>query len=68
MTPSRIHSQTHRSFSRRLSYSSVIALNMSDKVRDKKGNPIEEGDSVFSRIRGGRQEGEVSPGIITNMR
>ncbi|OBT86099.1 hypothetical protein VE02_05401 [Pseudogymnoascus sp. 03VT05] len=32
---------------------------MSGKVEDKTGNPIEEGDTVFTRIRGGKREGEV---------
>jgi hypothetical protein len=33
---------------------------MSGKVEDKTGNPIEEGDTVFTKIRGGKREGEVS--------
>jgi hypothetical protein len=32
---------------------------MSGKVEDKKGNPIEVGDTVFTKIRGGKREGEV---------
>jgi hypothetical protein len=33
---------------------------MSGQVEDKKGNPINEGDTVFTKIRGGKREGEVS--------
>lgn len=33
---------------------------MSGQVEDKKGNVIEEGDTVFTKIRGGKREGEVS--------
>jgi len=33
---------------------------MSGKVEDKKGNPIEVGDTVFTKIRGGKREGEVT--------
>jgi hypothetical protein len=33
---------------------------MSGQVEDKKGNAIDEGDTVFTRIRGGKREGEVS--------
>jgi hypothetical protein len=32
---------------------------MSAQVEDKKGNPIDEGDRVFTKIRGGKREGEV---------
>jgi hypothetical protein len=37
----------------------LASTNMSGKVEDKKGNPIEEGDTVFTKIRGGKREGEV---------
>jgi hypothetical protein len=33
---------------------------MSGKVEDKQGNPIEVGDTVFTKIRGGKREGEVN--------
>jgi len=33
---------------------------MSGQVEDKKGNVIEEGDTVFTKIRGGKREGEVT--------
>lgn len=33
---------------------------MSGQVEDKKGNTIQEGDTVFTKIRGGKREGEVS--------
>jgi hypothetical protein len=32
---------------------------MSAQVEDKNGNPIDEGDRVFTKIRGGKREGEV---------
>jgi hypothetical protein len=34
---------------------------MSGQVEDKHGNPIEVGDTVFTKIRGGKREWEVSP-------
>lgn len=33
---------------------------MSAQVEDKTGNAIDEGDRVFTKIRGGKREGEVS--------
>jgi predicted HAD superfamily phosphohydrolase YqeG len=33
---------------------------MSAQVEDKKGNAIDEGDRAFTKIRGGKREGEVS--------
>jgi len=33
---------------------------ISDQVKDKKGNVVEEGDTVFTKIKGGKWEGEVS--------
>ena len=33
---------------------------MATQVEDKKGNAIEEGDRVFTKIRGGKREGEAS--------
>lgn len=33
---------------------------MPTQVEDKKGNAINEGDTVFTKIRGGKREGEVS--------
>jgi len=37
---------------------------MSDQVEDKTGNPINEGDTVFTKIRGGKRQGEVDE-IVT---
>ena len=33
--------------------------NMTGRVEDKSGTSIEEGDTVFTKIRGGKREGEV---------
>ncbi|KAK3076570.1 hypothetical protein LTS18_012654, partial [Coniosporium uncinatum] len=33
---------------------------MSDQVKSKEGEPINEGDHVLTKIRGGRREGDVS--------
>jgi hypothetical protein len=33
---------------------------MPTQVEDRKGNAIDEGDRVFTKIRGGKREGEVS--------
>ncbi|KAE9370854.1 hypothetical protein N431DRAFT_484985 [Stipitochalara longipes BDJ] len=38
---------------------------MSGKVEDKSGNPIEVGDTVFTKIRGGKREGEVDKIVMT---
>ncbi|RYP73445.1 hypothetical protein DL771_003617 [Monosporascus sp. 5C6A] len=38
---------------------------MSEQVRDKNGEPIKEGDHVYTRIRGGRHEGEVEKVVAT---
>jgi len=38
---------------------------MSAQVEDKKGNVIEEGDTVFTKIRGGKREGEVEKIVTT---
>lgn len=35
------------------------ARNVPEQVTDKHGEPIEKGDGVYTRIRGGRHEGEV---------
>jgi hypothetical protein len=32
---------------------------MTGRVEDKEGAPIKKGDSVFTKIRGGKREGEV---------
>lgn len=34
---------------------------MADQIVDKHGNPIREGDYVFTKIRGGSHEGKVCP-------
>ncbi|KAK7699802.1 hypothetical protein SLS64_011414 [Diaporthe eres] len=36
-----------------------------DQVLSKQGEPIEEGDHVYTRIRGGRHEGDVEKTVIT---
>ncbi|KAH8774976.1 hypothetical protein BGZ57DRAFT_760031 [Hyaloscypha finlandica] len=38
---------------------------MSGKVEEKKGNPIEVGDTVFTKIRGGKREGELDKIVMT---
>lgn len=38
---------------------------MSDKVEDRAGTPIQEGDTVFTKFRGGKREGEVSVPSVT---
>ncbi|KAL1881163.1 hypothetical protein VTK73DRAFT_4610 [Phialemonium thermophilum] len=38
---------------------------MPDEVRDKTGKPIHEGDSVFTKFRGGAHEGEVRKIVTT---
>lgn len=38
---------------------------MSTQVEDKKGNAIDEGDRVFTKIRGGKREGEVEEIVTT---
>lgn len=40
---------------------------MSGQVQDKKGNPINEGDTVFTKIRGGKREGEVNFSLTPKM-
>lgn len=32
---------------------------MSDQIKDKQGQPIEEGTHVYTKFRGGRHEGDV---------
>ncbi|PMD25890.1 hypothetical protein NA56DRAFT_564232 [Hyaloscypha hepaticicola] len=38
---------------------------MSGKVEDKKGNPIEVGDTVYTKIRGGKRVGEVDKVVMS---
>jgi len=38
---------------------------MSDQVNDKSGASIQEGDTVVTKIRGGKREGEVDK-IVTD--
>lgn len=38
---------------------------MSPNVQDKEGKPIEEGDDVWTPIRGGKREGEVEKIVYT---
>ncbi|PSS18794.1 hypothetical protein M430DRAFT_66787 [Amorphotheca resinae ATCC 22711] len=38
---------------------------MSSQVKDKNGKDINEGDRVFTRIRGGKHEGEVEEIVTT---
>lgn len=40
------------------------AANMSN-VQDKEGKPIEQGDDVWTPIRGGKREGEVEKVVYT---
>lgn len=41
------------------------AAEMASKVQDKEGKPIEEGDDVWTPIRGGKREGEVEQVVTT---
>lgn len=41
------------------------AAEMASKVQDKQGKPIEEGDDVWTPIRGGKREGEVEQVVTT---
>jgi hypothetical protein len=38
---------------------------MSDRVKDKDGEPIEVGDTVWTKFRGGKREGEVDKIVTT---
>ncbi|EHK97713.1 hypothetical protein GLAREA_10004 [Glarea lozoyensis ATCC 20868] len=38
---------------------------MASQVQDKNGNAIDEGDRVFTKIRGGKREGEVEDIVTT---
>ncbi|KAL7935185.1 hypothetical protein V8C35DRAFT_298720 [Trichoderma chlorosporum] len=38
---------------------------MPPKVHDKEGQPIQEGDEVWTRIRGGKRQGEVEDIVYT---
>lgn len=38
---------------------------MPEQIRDKYEEPIKEGDHVYTRIRGGRHEGEVDK-VVTS--
>jgi len=38
---------------------------MPDEIRDKDSKPIEEGDVVWTRFRGGKREGEVDKVVET---
>nr|KAE8441274.1 hypothetical protein EG329_005540 [Helotiales sp. DMI_Dod_QoI] len=38
---------------------------MAETIKDKHGEPITEGDTVFTKIRGGKREGEVDE-IVTS--
>lgn len=37
----------------------IALVTMTGEIRSKEGVPIEEGDHVYTKIRGGRHEGEV---------
>lgn len=41
------------------------AAKMAPKVQDKEGRPIEEGDDVWTPIRGGKRQGEVETVVNT---
>jgi len=45
--------------------SSQTITTMPDQVKDKNGNTIEKGDYVFTKIRGGKREGEVEEIVVT---
>lgn len=34
------------------------------EIKDKHGNQIEEGDEVWTKLRGGRREGEVGINLL----
>lgn len=38
---------------------------MSGRVEDKEGAPIKQGDSVFTKIRGGKREGDVEKVVLS---
>ncbi|KAI9694308.1 MAG: hypothetical protein M1820_009032 [Bogoriella megaspora] len=38
---------------------------MAEQVHSKEGEPIEEGDHVYTKIRGGRREGDVDKVVIS---
>ncbi|PVH69627.1 hypothetical protein DL98DRAFT_438631 [Cadophora sp. DSE1049] len=38
---------------------------MPTQVEDRKGNAVDEGDRVFTKIRGGKREGEVEEIVTT---
>ncbi|OBT46916.1 hypothetical protein VE00_02002 [Pseudogymnoascus sp. WSF 3629] len=37
---------------------------MSGEVQDRVGTPIQEGDTVFTKIRGGKREGEADKIVL----
>ncbi|KAG9003637.1 hypothetical protein FRB94_003026 [Tulasnella sp. JGI-2019a] len=39
---------------------------MSSQVTEKQGNTISEGDTVFTKFRGGKREGEVDKIVMTH--
>ncbi|EON62673.1 hypothetical protein W97_01897 [Coniosporium apollinis CBS 100218] len=38
---------------------------MADQVKSKEGEPINEGDHVYTKYRGGRHEGDVEKIVTT---
>ncbi|KAI8959530.1 hypothetical protein F5Y11DRAFT_301682 [Daldinia sp. FL1419] len=38
----------------------------SSQIKDKQGQPIQEGDTVWTKARGGRHEGEVDRIVESN--
>jgi hypothetical protein len=47
-------------YSQRSKYTHLEVSDMTDRVEDKEGSLIKEGDTVFTKIRGGKREGEAS--------
>ncbi|KAK7732922.1 hypothetical protein SLS57_000865 [Botryosphaeria dothidea] len=64
--------RTHREFARKIDesrarFETMAAENNKNQqaVTSKEGQPIEEGDHVSTKIRGGRHEGDVEQVVIT---
>ena len=42
-----------------------LLLDLASEIKDKQGEPISEGDHVWTKIRGGRHEGDVDQIVET---
>lgn len=42
-----------------------MEMEVKKEVKSKQGEPIHEGDHVYTRIRGGSHEGEVGSSLFT---